>query len=248
MPEIPWYQLWFGREYDELYRHRSEAEAAATIAWLVQTLRISRPVTALDLGCGNGRHSLQLTAYGHRVFGLDLSWFLLQQSTAAKENRSFFRIRGDMRALPFVADTFDLTLSLFTSFGYFENREMDLQVMREASRTLKTGGWFVLDFLNRTAVLETMVPHEEREITNGRVTIRRWVNLKADRINKQISIEQTGKNRSEFRESVFLYTDDQLIRMLQTAGLETVRIHGDYNGAEFTSRSPRLILIGHKRA
>jgi SAM-dependent methyltransferase len=244
--EIPWYQRWFGREYDELYRHRTEAEAAATVAWLTKMLRLSPPAAVLDLGCGNGRHSLPLTAYGFQVFGLDLSWFLLNQA-AAKANRNFFRIRGDMRTLPFAGNAFGLILSLFTSFGYFEDRQMDVLVLREASRTLKPGGWFVLDFLNRTATLATMVPHEEREISDGRVTIRRWVDPDADRIFKEITIEQTGASLREFRESVFLYSDEQLIRMLQTAGLHPVHIYGDYNGAEFTQCSPRLILIGSKR-
>ncbi len=124
---------------------------------------------------------------------------------------------------------------------------MDLQVLREAARTLKPNGWFVLDFLNRNAVLEALIPLEEREISGGRVTIRRWVDPESDRINKQITIEQTGGNRREFRESVFLYSGDQLMRMLRTAGFDVVQTYGDYNGAEFTRRSPRLILIGAKR-
>ena len=42
----------------------------------------------------------------------------------------------------------DLTVSLFTSFGYFEHDEEHAAALREMVATLRPGGWFVIDFLN----------------------------------------------------------------------------------------------------
>ena len=54
----------------------------------------------------------------------------------------------------------DLTVSLFTSFGYFEHDEEHAPALREMVDTLRPGGWFVIDFLNAAAVRAQLIPHE----------------------------------------------------------------------------------------
>ena len=80
----------------------------------------------LDLACGPGRHATALAKRGFRVTGVDLSPFLLRQAKdlARKESVSIEWVHEDMRSF-LRPETFDLAISMFTSFGYFDDRRDD---------------------------------------------------------------------------------------------------------------------------
>ena len=78
----------------------------------------------LDLACGPGRHATALAKKGFRVTGVDLSSLLLQKAKdlARAEGGNVEWLREDMRR--FVRpEAFDLVMSMFTSFGYFDGQE-----------------------------------------------------------------------------------------------------------------------------
>jgi ubiquinone/menaquinone biosynthesis C-methylase UbiE len=74
----------------------------------------------LDVGCGAGRHARAFRAAGARCVGLDLSRTLLRIARGVTDAPL---VRADMRELPIRPGSMDLTVSLFTSFGYFERDE-----------------------------------------------------------------------------------------------------------------------------
>src|SRR6187431_1230449 len=118
-----WFASWFdSAHYHRLYAHRDEHEAAQLIERLIRRLRPARsgPVeslSALDLGCGAGRHSRKLASLGLTVTGIDLSAESIREARHSETEHLRFQ-RGDMRK-PFGTRAFDLVFSLFTSFGYF---------------------------------------------------------------------------------------------------------------------------------
>ncbi len=246
MQDTAWYRQWFGADYLQLYQHRSAEEARDTINWLILELGLKPPANILDLACGSGRHCRVLSQLGFTTCGLDLSWPLLEIERRSNSKLPFEATRGDMRQLPFKSGHFDLVISLFTSFGYFDTVEEDQQVLNEAARTLKSGGSYVLDFLNASSVASEVVPAEESEIEAKKVTIFRWIDEPKNRIEKRILIQESHGIVREFRESVKLYRKDELQGMLQLAGLSAHAVFGDYEGAKYNHNSPRLILMGRK--
>ena len=82
----------------------------------------------LDLACGPGRQATALAKRGFCVTGVDLSLFLLRQAKdlARKEGVSIEWVQEDMRSFQ-RPETFDLAISLFTSFGYFDDRRDDVR-------------------------------------------------------------------------------------------------------------------------
>ena len=80
------------------------------------------------------------------VTGLDLAASGIRQAARHASRTLRFR-RHDMRA-PFGHQAFDCVCSFFTSFGYFDDPADHLAVIRNVSRALKPGGYFVLDYLN----------------------------------------------------------------------------------------------------
>jgi len=244
--EQRWYHHWFGPDYLELYRHRSAREAQATVAWLLRQFELPPASRVLDLACGNCRHAALLARRGFPTWGLDLSWSLLRQEPCRNPDRGLYRVRGDMRHLPFREGSFRLALSLFTSFGYFQAEAGNRLVLQEAARVLEPGGIFVLDFLNAGQVRRTLVPEEQRTSAGRRITIRRWVDEAAGRVEKSIVIQAEGGPELCYRESVRLYTETDLQELFSAAGLQPHQIFGSYEGAPFVKDSPRLILTGRK--
>src|SRR5215218_4552220 len=99
---MPWYKEWFGDEYLELYSHRDDAEAEEHADFVERHLG-GRPRAVLDLACGAGRHTAALRRRGFRTLGVDLSLTLLARMRAS----GLPRVAGDMRRLPFTAESFD---------------------------------------------------------------------------------------------------------------------------------------------
>jgi ubiquinone/menaquinone biosynthesis C-methylase UbiE len=113
----------------------------------VNFLKLALPKNGwvLDAACGTGRHSTRLAKDGYFMVGVDVSRALL---AIAKKEGNFEVVLGDLRWLPFRAESFAGALSMDNSFGYQPTEKMDFLGLTETSRVLKKGGLFVLDVFN----------------------------------------------------------------------------------------------------
>jgi SAM-dependent methyltransferase len=158
-PEADWYEEWFGVDYLRIYQHRDETDAERAIELIESNVPGRRIQSVLDLGCGAGRHTRILEERWMTV-GLDLSMSLLR--VARRETKDSPYVRADMRELPFGADSFDLVVNLFTSFGYFDDDREHVRVLRCVGAAMTAGGTLVIDFLNAAQVRHSLVPYDER--------------------------------------------------------------------------------------
>jgi SAM-dependent methyltransferase len=241
-----WYERWFGREYLELYAHRNEAEAEKDIDAAEKLLDLISHQPILDLACGAGRHSIELARRGYTVTGIDLSRELLEQaeSKAAELNLKIDFQRHDMRKLPF-REEFGALLNMFTSFGYFEDDRENGRIMHSIAKALKPDGVFLIDYINRESVLARLVPEDEKRINDKQVKQIRRFNRDTQRLEKMITISDDHGQR-EFKESVRLYSREEMIRLAAEAELLIDQCLGTLKGDPFDHNSPRLILLGRK--
>lgn len=157
-----WYEKSFGEDYLVVYKHRDFGGARKEVERMISWLGLPPGSKVLDLCCGMGRHSLALAEAGYEVTGVDLSEVLLREARSQKGAEQVTWLRSDMRDLPLTGG-FDAVVNLFTSFGYFEEDEEQVKVLREIYRMLKPGGKFVIDYLNPAYVIRHLVPHSTRE-------------------------------------------------------------------------------------
>jgi SAM-dependent methyltransferase len=232
-----WFEEWFGEEYLRLYPHRDDTEAARAVNLILRTVPFEKGWRVLDVACGAGRHARAFQSAGARCTGVDLSMTLLRlarQVTAAPV------VRADMRQLPIRPGSMDLTVNLFTSFGYFDQDAEHTAALSEMVETVRPGGWFVIDFLNPAAVRRELVPEETLAVAGATVQVSRSVSPDGRYVCKSIR----GADGRRFTERVRLFEPDQMAGMLQAAGV-TVRFRfGDYDAAPLTSSSPRTIFVG----
>ena len=232
-----WFEEWFNEEYLALYPHRDDADAGRLVAALQQRLPWREGMRVLDVACGPGRHTRAFEDAGARCIGADLSIALLRQ---AQLTSSAPLVRADMRALPVRPGSMDLTVNLFTSFGYFDSEAEHESALSEMVTTVRPGGWFVLDFLNSALVRRSLVAHESLSLHGTPIDVSRRLTDGGRFVCKSL---RSGDGRSWF-ERVRLFDADELEAMLAGAGV-TVRLRmGDYDGAMPGPEQPRLVLAG----
>ena len=233
-----WFEDWFGEEYLALYPHRDQADADAAVALIARTIPWRDALKVLDVACGPGRHALALEARGARPVGVDLSLPLLRRARTVTRSPL---VRSDMRYLPLRPRTFDLTINLFTSFGYFTTDAEHQSVLDHMIDTVRPGGWFALDFLNAALVRDGLILSSDTSMNGQAVHITRRISADDRFVEKTI---QTESGRV-FRERVRLFTSRELEVMMQPT-LDIVARYGDYSGAPLATDSPRVFLIGRR--
>jgi 2-polyprenyl-3-methyl-5-hydroxy-6-metoxy-1,4-benzoquinol methylase len=124
--QVKWYSEeygFFGKNYMKEYGKELPPERTKSeIDFAEKVLKLKKKAKILDLGCGHGRHSVELALRGYKVTGQDLNkYFLKLAEDSSKESGVDVRwIRSDMRKIPFKHE-FDAVVNLFTAFGYLEN-------------------------------------------------------------------------------------------------------------------------------
>jgi SAM-dependent methyltransferase len=239
-----WFGEWFdSRYYHILYKHRDFEEARNFIDILVDYLRPEQNDQILDLACGKGRYSIYLNQKGYRVTGIDLSKESIEEAKKTENDSLQFYIY-DMR-LEFCDECFDYILNMFTSFGYFETKEENAQVVTAAARALKPGGRMLIDFLNPYTVVHNLVPEEEKQIDGVHFHIRKSFS-EDEYILKDIDIDDNGSHY-HFQEKVKAIRRFEFMEYFERSGLNLVEIFGDYELNEYIpEESERMIFLLEK--
>lgn len=201
----------------------------------------------LDLCCGPGRHSVPFGKLSFNVTSVDLNTFLLQKAKnyAKDEGVEIEFVKKDMRKF-FRKGYFNLVLSLYSSFGYFENRNDDLKVLNNIYLSLKKGGFVVLDLRGKEIHALTYKETVSYELPSGDLIFQRnrttdnwsvcrsnWVYIKEDRAYSYELI-------------LNLYSGVEMINLLKKVGFSKVDIYGSLKGCKYDNNSQRLIVIGLK--
>jgi SAM-dependent methyltransferase len=228
--------------YNEvLTDQRTEAE----VSLIVSLLGLAQPVRILDLACGFGRHTNRLAAMGHSMTGLDLTpGFLdIARRDAGQNKLDVVYRQGDMRTIKDM-NQFDIVLLLFTAFGYFSDED-NLQVLINIKNALVPGGRLIFDAPNRDTFLSTMPPCFVVE-KEGNLMIDRlsFDGLMGRQMNKRIVIRDGIRKDKPF--SIRLYNPNEIQALVDQAGLELDHLYADWDGAELTPESRRMVVIARK--
>ncbi|HEY53686.1 MAG TPA: methyltransferase domain-containing protein [Caldilineae bacterium] len=164
--------------YEELYEDFDAYDAEpytqntrAEVDFIEQVIGGDRSKAILDVGCGNGRHSLELARRGYQVLGVDLSASMLAQArqTAAAENLVVGFRQGDARALRFVRQ-FDVVIMLCEgAFSLMETDAMDSLILSKVFRALRPGGRLIMTAPNAAFML-AQPPTDAFDLTTLRET------------------------------------------------------------------------------
>jgi len=236
---MEWFQHWFDTKYYHiLYQDRNDEEAQLFMRNLTSFLELEKEHKVLDLPCGKGRHATFLNSLGYDVIGADLSQNSIAHAKQFENESLHFEVH-DMRE-PF--DTkFDAILNLFTSFGYFDDEQSNIDVLKNLKQGLKKDGVIVIDFMNVAFVEKHLVANETLLKNEVEFNITRAI--KNGFIQKDIRFKAEEKQH-HYTEYVRFLTLDRFKAYAKAAGLKIKHTLGDYNLNVFDlNSSSRLILI-----
>ncbi len=238
-----WFEQWFDSPYYHLlYKNRNKDEAQFFIDNLVKKLELKKGSKILDLACGKGRHAIHLNNLGYDVTGIDLSEESINIAKKADNETLAFFVH-DMREL-YWSDHFDCILNLFTSFGYFDDKNDNLKTLQSVHDSLKEKGVFVIDFMNVIKTARELVAAEIITVDDTEFHISRQV--KDDYIIKDIEVRKGGTTE-HFMEKVQMLQLEHFQKWFAETGFEITNVWGDHSLNEFDAEtSDRLIIVGKK--
>ncbi|MBM4037326.1 MAG: methyltransferase domain-containing protein [Planctomycetes bacterium] len=196
----------------------------AEVEFLIEELGISPGASILDVGCGTGRHAIELARRGYAVTGLDLSAEMLARAAEAARSAGVRVewVRADATSFSFPAK-FDAALCLCEgAFGLLGQQddpiEQPLAILRNIAHALKPGAKALFTVLNGAAMLRK---HQNSHFAEGRF----------DPLTMVVSWEvppRAGLPPVPVRERGFLPTE--LILLFRVAGLTVLNLWGGTAG------------------
>jgi SAM-dependent methyltransferase len=209
-------------------------EQEVQFLWEALGLRAGQRV--LDVGCGPGRHALELARRGVDVVGIDLSPDFVALATEAAEQEGLpARFEAaDVRDLAFEAE-FDAVVCLCQGgFGLLGGRD-EVPVFGRMARAVRSGGWIVVSAFHAGFVVRHLEAGETFDPTTG------------------VLHEHATVRNEEGEERVFdlwttCFTTRELELLASMTALEDVVIHGvapgRYRAASPDLDAPELLLLG----
>lgn len=237
-----WYEELF-EDYGVQYDRESFAQGTVGECDFIQAeIGADTNVRILDIGCGTGRHALELTRRGYRVVGIDLSESLLARARekASEEGLGIEFQRHDARDLPY-SDEFDVAIMLCEgAFPLMETDEMNFEILRNAAEALRPGGKLIFTTLNGLFPLFHSVEeflnsdHREGNASYGDNSF----DLMTFRDHSTTHVTDDLGNTKELVCNERFYVPSEITWLLRSLGFRTIDIFGAKLGA--FSRSDRL--------
>ena len=239
-----WYTSWFDSPYyHSLYSHRNHQEAADFVSRLINLIQPYKDAHILDVGCGRGRHAIELYRHGFTVTGIDLSHENIKYAKdKAKNEKASSSLKFMVHDMRKPLDTqFSNVLNLFTSFGYFKDPKDTIRTLESFRTQLVPNGVGVIDFLNPSWVLSNLIKEEIIERDGVRFSIQRY--KKGKWLYKDIQF-QIDEHSYKFQEQVELLEVNDFITLFSQVNLQLVDLFGNYQlDAYDKDLSNRQILI-----
>ncbi len=234
---------------DYLYFYEETLRAESTDAQVDRVeyeLRLPRPSRVLDLGCGHGRHAIELARRGHTVHGVDMMEGFITRArddaSRAKSGATFER--ADLRHFE-ATEPYDAAVCLFDAFGLHRDDE-NAKVLSNMARALRPEGGFCLDLRNRDWMVRFLQPVTVLERGDDLMIDRHAIDSRTGRLVDRRMMVRDGKVRhAPF--SVRLYGLPEITALLASVGLDVRVAYGDWSGAPVTINHNRLVLFGAKR-
>lgn len=252
MSNTPWHEndKFWDDMAPKLFSTQRWENTPSEVDQIRELIDVPESTNILDLPCGTGRHTLEWARRGFKVTGVDRTATYVEQAkaTSNKENLDIEWIVEDMRK--FVRpDTYNLILNMFTSFGYFEDINEDINVAQNFYDSLKTGGQLIMDILSKEILatkFATRIWHtdeednslflQEHELSDNWCWIKnRWITIKTDGTRTDYVLEHR------------LYSAKELLTLLSDVGFSSFNVYGSLQGIPYDQNAKRLIIVATKK-
>jgi len=203
--------------------------------FIEQELNYDKNIRIIDVGCGTGRHTIELSKRGYKVTGIDLSE---SQLARAKEKAKQFNLKIDFqqidaRKIPFDGE-FDAAIMLCEgAFPLMETDEMNFEILKNVTKALKDTGKLIFTTLNGLFPLYHSVEKFcESASGEGSATYKsNTFDLMTFRDHNIAVFEDDSGNKRELKSNERYYVPSEITWLLKTLGYKNIEIFGVKIGA-----------------
>ena len=255
MNKKQWYEILFenyGQKYD------NESFTQGTIGecdFIEQELKSDKSLKILDVGCGTGRHSIELSKRGYSVTAIDLSDSQLARARekAIQNNLKIDFQKHDARNLPFSSE-FNIAIMICEgAFPLMETDEMNFEILKNVTKSLKEGGKFIFTTLNGLFPLYHSVEEFcDSTVDEGNATYRSITfDLMTFRDHNITEVEDDLGNKKSIDCNERYYVPSEITWLLKSLGYNKIEIFGAELGAfsrnkKLTTEDFEMLVIAEK--
>lgn len=249
-----WYEKLFenyAEKYDnEVFTQGTQGECD----FIEKELNYDKSLSILDVGCGTGRHSIELSKRGYQITGIDLSEAQLERARekASAEGLKIDFLRHDARNLPF-EDQFDIAIMLCEGgFPLMETDEMNFEILKNVAKSLKSKAKFIFTTLNGLFPLHhSIVDFNEDNNHEGAKYKSETFDLMTFRDHNITTFTDDDGNELRLECNERYYMPSEIKWLLKTIGFRDIELFGAKIGAysredSLTTEDFEMLVIAKK--
>ncbi len=250
-----WYEVFFenaSRKYDQ------EGFTRGTVGecdFIEKEIAFEKSCRILDVGCGTGRHAIELAGRGYDITGVDLSPSQIRRARE-KAKAAGLDIRFeemDARNMSF-NNEFDLVIMLCEGgFSLMETDEMNFQILENAAKALKRPGKFIFTTLNGLFPLLHSIKdfHDETTEEGGATCDNNRFDMMTFRDHNITHLEDDDGNKKSFVCNERYYIPPEITWLLKTLGFNKIDIFGARLGEfsrqhKLTTEDYEMLVVAEK--
>jgi len=231
----PWYESLF-ENYGEKYDNESFTQGTiGECDFIENELKSNKSLRILDVGCGTGRHSIELSKRGYKITGIDLSMSQLARAEkkAEENNLKIDFVKQDARNLTFSCE-FDVAIMLCEGgFPLMETDEMNFEILKSVTKSLTDKCKYIFTTLNGLFPIYHSVEKFLKNATEeGGATYRsNTFDLMTFRDNNITEIVDDLGNKKKLECNERYYMPSEITWLLKSLGYKKIDIYGARLGA-----------------
>jgi 2-polyprenyl-3-methyl-5-hydroxy-6-metoxy-1,4-benzoquinol methylase len=250
-----WYESLFENYADKYDKEVFVQGTLGECDFIEQEILHDKSLKIIDIGCGTGRHSIELSKRGYNITGIDLSETQLNKAKekAGKLSLKIDFQKHDARNLSFVRE-FDLAIMLCEgSFPLMETDEMNFEILKNATKALKDKGKFIFTTLNGLFPLYHSVKefHESASKEGNAISKSTTFDLMTFRDHNVAVFEDDTGNKKELKCNERYYVPSEIAWLLKSLGYKKIDIFGAKLGAfsrkdKLTTEDFEMLVVAEK--
>ncbi|MBN1634491.1 MAG: class I SAM-dependent methyltransferase [Ignavibacteria bacterium] len=255
MNKKQWYESLF-ENYAQKYDNESFTQGTlGECDFIEKELNYDKSLRILDVGCGTGRHSIELSKRSYNVTGVDLSDAQIKRASekAAALNLKIDFLKLDARDLPF-NNEFDAALMLCEGgFPLMETDEMNFEILKSVTKSLKGHCKFIFTTLNGLFPLYHSVEkfYESNAEEGNSICNQNKFNLMTFRDYNITEFEDDDGNKMSLECNERYYVPCEITWLLKSLGFKKIDIFGAKLGAysrndKLTTEDFEMLIITEK--
>jgi len=247
-----WYESFFenyAQKYDnENFTHGTLGECD----FIEKELAFDKSLKILDVGCGTGRHVIELSKRGYNVTGIDLSESQLKRAREKAEAANLvidFQCQ-DARNLSFNGE-FDVAIMLCEGgFSLMETDEMNFEILKNVTKSLKPQAKLIFTTLNGLFPLfHSVNDFYASTVEEGNSMCKsNGFDLMTFRDNNIVEFEDDFGTKKTLECNERYYVPSEITWLLKSLGYKTIDVFGARLGAfsrehQLTTKDFEMLVI-----